>query len=298
VAKLERLRAEIAAKEAEMKARETYIRQKIEELETLQRKAQGESDLERPATGAGGASTKVRSGVRRLDDLLFGGFPPGSQMLVNGPAHSGKEVLSRLFVAEGLKQNVPAVWVVTDKTYTQIRDDMVQLFPSYPDAEQKGMVRYIDLYSRSVGMTQSEPGVRLLSASDKGVLDQLNSAASNATAELKEKHGGYRLVFESISTLTQYLDGASLFRFLQPFTGRRKLDGAVAYFELETGMHSESDLQTLEHMMDGSINLKVEQLKTFLSVKGISEVQSRAWIGYTFSKKAFSLGSFSLDHIR
>jgi KaiC/GvpD/RAD55 family RecA-like ATPase len=295
--KLEKVKIEITNKEAEMKAHEAYLRQKIEELESLQRRGI-DTDSERSPLAGEGTSTKVRSGVRRLDDLLFGGIPPGSQMLVAGPSHTGKEVLARLFVAEGLKQNIPAVWIATDKTYTQIRDEMTQLFPAYPEFEQKGMVRYVDMYSRSVGVSQAEPGVRLLSATDKGLLDQLNQAINNPTFEYKEKYGAYRLVFESISTLTAYLDTTALFRFLQPFTGRRKLDGAVAYYLLESGMHTESDLQTVEHMMDGSINLKIEQLKTFLSVKGISEVQSRAWIGYTFSKKAFSLGSFSLDHIR
>ena len=76
------------------------------------------------------------------------------------------------------------------------------------------------------------------------------------------------------------------------------MDGAASYYVLETGMHTESDLQTLEHMTDGSVNLKLDQLKTFLSIRGLGEVQSRAWVGYTFSKKSFSLGSFSLDHIR
>jgi hypothetical protein len=67
---------------------------------------------------------------------------------------------------------------------------------------------------------------------------------------------------------------------------------------LDSGMHSESDMETLEHMVDGSLNLKVEQMKTFLSVRGIGEAQARGWVGYTFTKRAFSLGSFSLDHIR
>ncbi len=293
---LETLKNELVHKEAEMKAREAYLRQKVEELETLQRRGI-EAEPERPAATSTGP-TKVRSGVRRLDDLLFGGFPPGAQLLVSGPSHSGKEILARLFVAEGLKQSLPAVWVVTDKTYLQVREEMTQLLPSYPEFEQKGQVRYIDLYSRSLGVTQSEAGVRLLSATDKGVLDQLNQAVNNATAEFRDRSAAYRLVFESVSTLSAYLDTAALFRFLQPFSGRRKLDGASGYYLLETGMHTESDLQTLEHMADGSINLKIDNLKTFLSVKGIGEVQSRAWIGYTFSKKSFSLGSFSLDHIR
>jgi KaiC/GvpD/RAD55 family RecA-like ATPase len=243
---------------------------------------------------------KVRSGVRRLDDLMFGGLPPAAQALVNGPVHTGKDVLARLFVAEGLRAGIPAIWVVTDKTYTQIRDEMLSVFPQYGDAEAKGLVRYVDLYSRSLGVTQAEAGVKLLSAGDKGMLDQLTQVINGFAQEFRDKakDRSYRLVFETVSTLAAYLDTASMFRFLQPFSGRRRLDGAASYYVLETGMHTESDLQTLEHMTDGSINLKLDQLKTFLSVRGLGEVQSRAWIGYTFSKKSFSLGSFSLDHIR
>jgi KaiC/GvpD/RAD55 family RecA-like ATPase len=233
-----------------------------------------------------------------LDDLLFGGVPVGSQVLVNGPAHTGKDILSRLFVIEGLKQGHGAIWVLSDRSYVTVREEMVQLLPTYPELEKRGLVRYVDLYSRSMGVTEADRSVRLLSSTDKGVLDQLGNAVNTFSADLKEKTPAYRLVFESVSTLTAYVDIGAAFRFLQPFVGRRKLDRAAGYYEIETGMHSESDLQTLEHMMDGSVNLKVDQLKTFLSVRGITDVQSRAWVGYTFSKKVFSLGSFSLDHIR
>ncbi|MCI4330859.1 MAG: hypothetical protein L3K19_03300 [Thermoplasmata archaeon] len=298
--RLEELRTELAQKEDQLKARESFLSQKTQEFEVAQRKAaaQSEAEMLHSAAAADVAERKARSGVRRLDDLMFGGFPLGAQLLVNGPSHSGKEVLARLFMAEGLKTGIPLIWVVTDKTYTQIRDEMTQILPAYPDFERKGMVRYVDLYSRSLGVTQAESGVRLLTSTDKGVLEQVTQAVNGFSGELKEHGAGYRLAFESVSTVTAYLDTTSTFRFLQPFSGRRKMEGAASYYLLETGMHTESDLQTLEHMMDGSINLKVDQLKTFLSVRGIGETQSRAWIGYTFTKKAFSLGSFSLDHIR
>jgi KaiC/GvpD/RAD55 family RecA-like ATPase len=299
--KLEDLKGELAKKEQELRSRETFLHQQMQEIETLQRKAAAaEAEEMHLDIVSESKATKVRSGVRRLDDLMFGGLPPAAQALVNGPVHTGKDVLARLFVAEGLRAGIPAVWVVTDKTYTQIRDDMLAVFPQYGDAEAKGLVRYVDLYSRSLGVTQAEPGVKLLSASDKGMLDQLTQVVNGFAQEFrdKSKDRGYRLVFETVSTLAAYLDTASTFRFLQPFSGRRRMDGAASYYVLETGMHTESDLQTLEHMTDGSINLKLDQLKTFLSVRGLGEVQSRAWIGYTFSKKSFSLGSFSLDHIR
>ncbi|HYK93901.1 MAG TPA: ATPase domain-containing protein [Thermoplasmata archaeon] len=296
---LDDLRSELTRKEEELRAKETFIHQKMEELEQLQHKAaEWEADRMHTEVTTAVQESRAKSGVRRLDDLLFGGYPLGSQLLLNGPTHTGKDVLARLFVAEGLKMGVPALWVVTDKTYTQIRDEMSQLFPPYPQFEARGLVRYVDLYSKSLGVQQTEPIVRLLSVTEKGAVDQLTTTTNQFSQDLKERFGSYRLVFESVSTVTAYLDTNTTFRFLQPFVGRRKLDGAAAYYILETGMHTDADLQTLEHMMDGSINLKVDQLKTFLSVKGIGDAQSRAWIGYTFSKKSFSLGSFSLDHIR
>jgi KaiC/GvpD/RAD55 family RecA-like ATPase len=271
-------------------------------MQELERMAGVAADAEakqiRDDVAASAQEVKVRSGVRRLDDLLYGGFPAGAQVLVNGPAHTGKDVLARLFSVEGLKMGIPSIWVVTDKTYLQVAEDLAALYPAFPEAEKKGMVRYIDLYSRAVGSAQSSANARLLSSTDKAVLEQLGTNVNGTAQELLEKFPAYRLIFESVSTITAYLDTAATFRFLQPFVGRRKLEHAVSYYVLESGMHSESDLETLEHMVDGSINLKVEQMKTFLAVRGITDAQARVWVGYTFNKRSFNLGSFSLEHIR
>ncbi len=297
--RLEDLRHDLSMKESELKGRETLLRERMQELERMgAQAAEAEAGRMQADVTAAAQETKIKSGVRRLDDLLFGGFAPGLQILVNGPAHTGKDVLARLFSVEGLRTGVPSIWVITDKTHLQVRDDLADLYPGYADAEKRGMIRYVDLYSRAVGSASSAPGVRLLSSTDKGVLDQLSQSVNGFAEELMGQFQSYRLVFESVSTITAYLDTAATFRFLQPFVGRRKLDRAVAYYELDSGMHSEADMETLEHMVDGSINLKIEQLKPFLSVRGLGEAQARAWIGYTFSKRSLNLGSFSLEHIR
>jgi KaiC/GvpD/RAD55 family RecA-like ATPase len=297
--RLEDIRHQLSEKEVELHGRESLLQARMQELERMAGiAAEAEAKQMRDDVSVAAQEVKVRSGVRRLDDLLYGGFPAGVQILVNGPAHTGKDVLARLFSVEGLKTGIPSIWIVTDRTHLQVREDLASLYPGFADAEKKEMVRYVDLYSRSVGSAQSSASVRLLSSTDKGVLEQLSVSVNSFAEELKEKFPTYRLIFESVSTITAYLDTASTFRFLQPFVGRRKLDHAVGYYLLDSGMHSDSDLQTLEHMVDGSINLKNEQLKTFLSVRGIAEAQARAWVGYTFNKRSFNLGSFSLEHIR
>ena len=100
----------------------------------------------------------------------------------------------------------------------------------------------------------------------------------------KEKHEYYRLLFRSVSTLIAYSDPNTAFRFLSPLCGRRKKDQAVSFFIVEKGMHSEQELQMLGSIMDGMVDFKVDQLKTFFAIKGISDVQSRAYIRYTATK--------------
>jgi KaiC/GvpD/RAD55 family RecA-like ATPase len=297
--RLAELEAELGRKEEELRTRETYLHQRLEELQKKEREVSDE-DLQqaRAQMKEEVEANKVRTGVPRLDDLLFGGVPLGTNILVNGPAHTGKELLARLLAAEGLKKGVPILWILSDKATTTVREEMTAILPAYAEYEKRGLVRYVDLYAMSLGITSTDPLVTLLSADDKNVLENVSRAVDEAAAVFRKTSEYYRLVFESVSTVTAYLDVASTLRFLQPFLGKRKMDHALCYYVVDAGMHSESDIQLLEHLMDGSVNLKVDQLKTYLSVKGLGEVQSRAWISYNFTRRAFNIGSFSLDHIR
>ena len=128
----------------------------------------------------------------------------------------------------------------------------------------------------------------------KGLLVAVNEIA----AEFLKDHKYYRLAFRSISTLVSYLDPNTVFRFLTPFSGRRKRERAVSFFTIDKGMHGEQEIQMIGSTMDGAIDFKVDQLNTMLAVKGICDVQSRAYVRYDASKQGISIGSFSLDHIR
>jgi KaiC/GvpD/RAD55 family RecA-like ATPase len=298
--KLEDLNAEITKREEEIRSREAFINQKLEALERKERDVSDEEVARsKEEMKAEVEANKVKTGVQRLDDLLMGGVPLGTNLLINAPSHTGKDLLGRLLAAEGLKKGVPVLWILSDKATSTVREEMTVVLPSYGEYEKKGLVRYVDLYSSSLGITTADPLVKLLSMDDKSLLENLGKAVDEVAVEFKQKSEYYRCIFETISTVTTYLDDvSSTFRFLQPFVGKRKRDRAVSYYMVDTGMHGESDLQVLEHMMDGSVNLKVDQLKTYLSVKGLTEVQSRAWIQYSFTKKVFNMGSFSLELIR
>ncbi|MGD0817650.1 MAG: ATPase domain-containing protein [Methanomassiliicoccales archaeon] len=295
--RIEELRNEVQKKEEDLRAKERFLNTKAEEIRMRESgliedeiKAR-EKDRVLEATQA-----KVKTGNTRLDDLLLGGIPFGSNIMVHGPPFVGKEVMVNSFIAEGLKKGIPALWVITDKTPKDIREEMKFVLSGYDEYERKGLVRYIDAFSRSMGdESRDEYTVYIDEPTDH---EKISEAVETITKAFRESHEYYRMAFRSISTLIAYSDPNTAFRFLSPLCGKRKRDKAVSMFTVEKGMHGEQEIQMLGSIMDGMIDFKVDQLKTFFSVQGISEVQSRAYIRYTASKHALQIGSFALDHIR
>ncbi len=295
--RLEELKGQITQKEEEVRTKEKYLQQKMEELRMREQGLISEDiEAREHELQIEVKQQKVKTGIPRLDDLMFGGIPFGTNGSVYGPAYVGKEVLVDLFMAEGLKKGSPVLWVLTDKGPSDIREEMSFVLPGYDEYEKLGLARYIDAYSKSMGAEASDPNTTYI---DEPTDHQAILKAVDATAaEWKKKYPTYRLAFRSVSTLIAYLDPTTTFKFLQPFVGRRKRDKAVAFYVIEKGMHEEQEIQLLGSLMDGSIEFKVEQLKSFLSIKGICDVQSRGWIRYTYTKSSMSIGSFSLDHIK
>ena len=295
--RLEMLKSEIAQKEEEVRNKESYLSQKMEDLRAKEQGlVEDEIEAREEERQVEFKQQKVRTGIPRLDDLLFGGIPYGSNVSVYGPAYVGKEVVLNLFMAEGLKKGLPVLWILTDKSPADIREEMNFVLPSYEEYEKLGLVKYVDAYSKSMGADASDPNTTYIDdPTDHGTILK---SVDNLAAEWKKKYEGYRLGFRSVSTLIAYLDPTTTFKFLQPFVGRRKRDKAVAFYVIEKGMHEEQEIQMLGSLMDGSVEFKVEQLKSFMSIKGICDVQSRSWIRYTYTKSSVSIGSFSLDHIK
>ena len=58
---------------------------------------------------------RLSAGVRELDEMMDGGIPAGSSLLVAGPSGSGKTILSMQFLAAGLTRGEPGLLAVFEK---------------------------------------------------------------------------------------------------------------------------------------------------------------------------------------
>src|SRR2546425_6366412 len=110
--RLEELKGQINTKEEEVRTKERYLQQNMEELR-LREQCLIAEDIEAREQDlqVEVKQQKVKLGIARLDDLLLGGIPFGTNASVDGPAHCGKHMLVSLFTSVGLTQWVPILWI-------------------------------------------------------------------------------------------------------------------------------------------------------------------------------------------
>jgi KaiC/GvpD/RAD55 family RecA-like ATPase len=290
----------LAEKERETKAR-LYQREKDLEKKESALRAQLQKDLEEveEAVEEEKKENKIKSGIERLDDLLLGGIPFESNVLCIGPPFIGKEVAMLLFIAEGLKKGVPAVIVTTSHSVDEISKQIAPILPTLKEFEQFNLVKWVDATgmppAESNGLSEGD----IVHVSGPGDFDGILKALEGyAKLFAKENHPYFRLIYMSLSmSITQSSEKAG-FQFVQNLAGRMKQAKAISLYAVEKGMHTEQQLESIQHHMSGAIQFKTEKQKTLLSVQGICDVQTREWIQYRHTNKAVMIGAFSLERIR
>lgn len=243
---------------------------------------------------------KIPTGSLRLDELLGGGLPQGSATLVYGAPFTGKRVLSRLFVAEGLHRGEPAVLVLTKEAAVDVHQGLGDLEADYTHYAEQGMVRYVDTYSHAVGAADGSQGPLYARYLDGPMdLNALSRAVNDTQHEVIRAHQEHRLVLDSVSTLIAYANAATTFRFLQVFIGKAKRAGATMLLSMDDGMHSEAEVQMIKHLVDGVIHLKVQDAKHLVQVGGNGVTQDKGWVEYAHGERSFDVtGSFAAGRIR
>ncbi|MBN2013714.1 MAG: AAA family ATPase [Candidatus Altiarchaeota archaeon] len=125
------------------------------------------------------AVNRVKSGISGLDELIQGGFPEGSSVLVTGSPGTGKTIFGLQFLVEGAKNNEPGIYLTFEETKKKVLDQ----------GEQFGW---------DLGKLEKEGKLIINSVSDADIGEILKNL-SDETKKIKAK----RLVIDSLSTLLE-----------------------------------------------------------------------------------------------
>jgi len=183
-------------------------------------------------------SKKSLAGIVELDEILGGGFPAGSLILLSGNAGSGKTILSTQFLYNGaVKYGEKGVYV----SFAENRDDyyrnMLSLGMDMRSLERKGLFKFMDMVTM-----HGEDALKIVT-----------ETIMKTTSELKAK----RLVIDPMSALLQGMSAAEARTFLHTVLGKvtKSLGvttmaiGEIQYGESKTGSGVE------EFVADGIIFL-------------------------------------------
>ncbi len=183
---------------------------------------------------SGERTPKVSSGVEALDEILEGGYPEKSSIMVGGPPGIGKEALGYWFIHSGLVQSDYCLYV------THRRDEDVL----------KDM--------RAFGIpTDKVPGF-MTGPKRRADLNDPNSIASEIKMRVQEiKTRRIRIVTDILSPLLVLNSSESMYRYWTELASELKNYDVVLIALVEEGMHQPSVFASMEQLFDGVIELRI-----------------------------------------
>lgn len=175
--------------------------------------------------------------------------PPGANLMLLGDLFSGKDILSKEFIREGLKSGEACIFVSTNDPI----QDTVEEFKDY-DLEHLGMVNCIssrsdlDLdypYIKQIRFVASPTELATIMAFINEFLDIFQN---NEVTKI-------RIVFDSVSTLLMYSNLKTLYKFLHVLTNTVKARDAVLLMTMEEGVHDKIEISSLQRLAQGLVTM-------------------------------------------
>jgi len=192
-----------------------------------------------------------------LDDVLppavLSAVDPGTNVLVTGPAMSGKRQLMLRMLAQGARDGDGSV-IVTSKDPAP---DVVADFQSVMD-DRDTYLRIIDTVSSQGGNDAVSDIVRTVNSPGDltGIGIEFSEVARNADADGIER---LRIAFDSLTPLLMYVELQRLFRFLHVFTSQIQSRNWLGLFAIDPDSHEEQVLNTVSQLFDGMLQIRLPE---------------------------------------
>jgi len=223
------------------------------------------------------------TGIAALDDLLEGGFPKGSTVILIGEPGSGKSIFCNQFMQEGLATDQGGLFIALDDAPDDVVDTATDVGWTFKESAN---FAFMDAYSWRLGEDDAASKYAIQGPSD---LNEINMTLTDALRDIGtdiEK----RIVIDSVSTLVLYTDVSSAVKFLQVVSAKAKASNGVLLMTIEEGVHDEKEISTLNYVADGVIKLKQEGEKRMISVSRMAKTEhSRDWHEFEITDEGIKL---------
>ncbi len=214
-------------------------------------------------------------GIKEIDKN--GRIKKGSNILLMGPAMSGKEYILNNIIWENVSKNKNAALVVT------AREPAIQILEKFKKLDPNLLlsnVGIVDCVSKKHGnkLVENE-NIKLVSGPED--LTAIGVKISQFIDEfcIRKKIQKIQLHINSLSTLLMYSNVQIIFRLLHVLTGRIKMANALGIYVVDSGIHSEQIIASIKQLCNGMIEVKSENDRNFIRTIGIFS-EPTPWLEY------------------
>jgi len=202
-----------------------------------------------------------------IESDALSSVPPGTSVLVSGPAMTGKERFATSLLKAGARNGEGAVVVTTND---QASDVVAEFRADVPDLgdSQLGVVD-----CRGDGGDGGRiDGAYVHHVSSPGDLTGIGIGITKALEGLHKS--GYergRLALVSLSTMLTYTDKKTVFKFCHVLSSRLDAADYVGVFTIDSGAHDEQTIQVIKQAFDGLVEIRDVEGGREARVMGLSD---------------------------
>lgn len=137
---------------------------------------------------------RIKSGIPGFDEIIGGGIPERSVILLSGIAGTGKTTFAFQFLLEGLKSDENGIYVALEEHPIQVRKNIEDFGWNVKEFEEKKKIAFVDAFTSAIGKVKEYEKFMVQDISD---INEFTEVLKNAVKDISAK----RIVIDSISTL-------------------------------------------------------------------------------------------------
>jgi len=227
--------------------------------------------------------TYSRFGLPILDAALGGGIPRGSVILVEDEIGVEADLMALHFITEGLRGGEIGYILSTEHPFKYYTDNLRTLGVNADILLETERMVFIDAFTNPYGYSD-------IRSTFKNVVNNItqpravSESIRRALLHTQNQNLRCRGLVDSVSAIIIASDNVrTALSFVQNRIASNKEDGAVTIMTLHRDIHTEYDLKSLEHLVDGVIRISMGD-EAFSTVKIIKLRGS-----YTYSRKPMAM---------
>ena len=193
---------------------------------------------------------RIKTGIKGFDDLIEGGLPRGSSILLAGTPGTGKTIFALEFLYNGAKRfNENGLYVSFEENLPNLIDQARQFSWDFEDLEKRGKIRFLTMPASKIQRDVLKDVVKL--AKDEHikriVIDSLSTLSINTPV---------------VSSKAEFMGDYAVKRFVYSFIeGMKELKYSTSLLISQTQSEKElSSDKISEFACDGVIHLSFESM--------------------------------------